>query len=117
MTSINRQVGDFRKEVDYQNLCPALLIASSLVRAIRTVRRPMTQRRGWLMWTGAEKSRLERTVANRTISWSRAARRWLKKPNCAANAHVIAFLQSLICRMTDELNEGNQSRPSGTTAL
>lgn len=32
------QVGGFRSEVDYQKLGPALLIASSLVLAIRTAR-------------------------------------------------------------------------------
>jgi len=34
MTSINGRIGGIRKEVDYQKLGPALLIASSLVLAI-----------------------------------------------------------------------------------
>lgn len=38
MTSTNGRVGGIRKEVDYQKLGPALLIASSLVLAIRTSR-------------------------------------------------------------------------------
>jgi hypothetical protein len=40
MTSTNRdtQVGGYRREVDYQKLGPALLIASSLILAIRTAR-------------------------------------------------------------------------------
>ena len=40
MTSTNpgSQVGGYRREVDYQKLGPALIIASSLVLAIRTAR-------------------------------------------------------------------------------
>lgn len=40
MTSTNRgsKPGGYRREVDYQKLGPALLIASSLVLAIRTAR-------------------------------------------------------------------------------
>jgi hypothetical protein len=38
MTSTNGRVGGVRKEVDYQKLGPALLIAASLVLAIRTAR-------------------------------------------------------------------------------
>ena len=40
MTSTNKgpQIGGYRREVDYQKLGPALLIASSLVLAIRTAR-------------------------------------------------------------------------------
>lgn len=38
MTSTNARVGGVRKEVDYQKMGPALLIASSLVLAIRTAR-------------------------------------------------------------------------------
>jgi len=40
MTSTNTgsRVGGYRREVDYQKLGPALLIASSLVLAIRTTR-------------------------------------------------------------------------------
>src|ERR1700728_1072809 len=40
MTSTNEgpQIGGHRREVDYQKLGPALLIASSLVLAIRTAR-------------------------------------------------------------------------------
>ena len=38
MTSTNGCVGGISKEVDYQKLGPALLIASSLVLAIRTAR-------------------------------------------------------------------------------
>ncbi len=48
MTSTNRgsRVGGFRREVDYQKLGPALLIASSLVLAIRTSRWSPTQSDG-----------------------------------------------------------------------
>lgn len=46
MTSIKGRVGGFRKEVDYQKLGPALLIASSLVLAIRTARWPTTHSDG-----------------------------------------------------------------------
>ncbi len=42
MTSTNGRVGGVRKEVDYQKLGPPLLIASSLVLAVRTARRPAT---------------------------------------------------------------------------
>ena len=40
MTSTNAgpRIGGYRREVDYQKLGPALLIASSLVLAIRTVK-------------------------------------------------------------------------------
>jgi hypothetical protein len=40
MTSTNagKQIGGYRREVDYQKLGPALLIASSLVLAIRTAK-------------------------------------------------------------------------------
>ena len=51
MTSTNGepQIGGYRREVDYQKLGPALLIASSLVLAIRTASlEPDTQR-----WFGA----------------------------------------------------------------
>jgi hypothetical protein len=42
MTSTNNgsQIGGYRSEVDHQKLGPALLIASSLVLAIRTARWP-----------------------------------------------------------------------------
>jgi hypothetical protein len=46
MTSTNGHVGGFRKEVDHQKLGPALLIASSLVLAIRTARWPSTYSEG-----------------------------------------------------------------------
>lgn len=46
MTSTNGRVGGVRKEVDYQKLGPALLIASSLVLAIRTARWPSTHSDG-----------------------------------------------------------------------
>jgi hypothetical protein len=48
MTSTNpgSRVGGFRREVDYQKLGPALLIASSLVLAIRTSRWDATQSDG-----------------------------------------------------------------------
>ena len=46
MTSTNGRVGGVRKEVDYQKLGPALLIASSLVLAIRTARWPATHSDG-----------------------------------------------------------------------
>jgi hypothetical protein len=38
MTSTNERVGGVRKEVEYQKLGPALLIAASLVLAVRTAR-------------------------------------------------------------------------------
>jgi len=38
MTSTNVHVGGIHKEVDYQKLGPALLIASGLVLAIRTAK-------------------------------------------------------------------------------
>jgi hypothetical protein len=46
MTSTNGRIGGVRKEVDYQKLGPALLIASSLVLAVRTARRPITHSDG-----------------------------------------------------------------------
>lgn len=46
MTSTNARVGGVRKEVDYQKMGPALLIASSLVLAIRTARWPVTHSDG-----------------------------------------------------------------------
>lgn len=46
MTSTNGRVGGVRKEVDYQKLGPALLIASSLVLAVRTARWPPTHSDG-----------------------------------------------------------------------
>lgn len=46
MTSTNGRVGGVRKEIDYQKLGPALLIASSLVLAIRTARWPATHSDG-----------------------------------------------------------------------
>jgi hypothetical protein len=46
MTSTNGRVGGVRKEVDYQKLGPALLIASSLVLAVRTARWPTTHSNG-----------------------------------------------------------------------
>lgn len=46
MTSTNGCVGGVRKEVDYQKLGPALLIASSLVLAVRTARWPPTHTDG-----------------------------------------------------------------------
>jgi hypothetical protein len=46
MTSTNGRVGGTRKEVDYQKLGPALLIASSLVLAVRTARWPTTHSDG-----------------------------------------------------------------------
>jgi hypothetical protein len=46
MTSTNVRIGGVRKEVDYQKLGPALLIASSLVLAIRTARWPATHSDG-----------------------------------------------------------------------
>jgi hypothetical protein len=46
MTSTNGRVGGVRKEVDYQKLGPALLIASSLVLAVRTARWPATHSEG-----------------------------------------------------------------------
>ena len=46
MTSTNGRVGGVRKEIGYQKLGPALLIASSLVLAIRTARWPATHSDG-----------------------------------------------------------------------
>lgn len=46
MTSTKAKVGGFRKDVDDQKLGPALLIASSLVLAIRTARWPATHSDG-----------------------------------------------------------------------
>lgn len=46
MTSTNAKIGGYRKEVDYQRFGPALLIASSLVLAIRTARWPATHSDG-----------------------------------------------------------------------
>jgi hypothetical protein len=46
MTSTNGRVAGHRREVDYQKLGPALLIASSLVLAIRTARWPATHSDG-----------------------------------------------------------------------
>jgi hypothetical protein len=46
MTSTNGRLGGVRKEVDYQKLGPALLIASSLVLAVRTARWPATHSEG-----------------------------------------------------------------------
>jgi len=47
MTSTNGRIGGFRKEVDDQKLGPALLIAASLVLAIRTTRWPAMQGDGF----------------------------------------------------------------------
>ena len=46
MTSTNTKVGGFREDVDYEKLGPALLIASSLVLAVRTARWPATHSDG-----------------------------------------------------------------------
>lgn len=46
MTSTKAPIGGIRKEVDFQKLGPALLIASSLVLAIRTARWPATHSDG-----------------------------------------------------------------------
>lgn len=46
MTSTRAKVGGFRRDADYQKLGPALLIASSLVLAIRTARWPATHSDG-----------------------------------------------------------------------
>lgn len=46
MTSTSAPVGGVRKEEAYQKLGPALLIASSLVLAIRTARWPVTHSDG-----------------------------------------------------------------------
>ena len=48
MTSTNRagHVGGYRREVDFQKLGPALIIASSLMLAIRTARWPPTHSDG-----------------------------------------------------------------------
>jgi hypothetical protein len=51
MTSINSgmRIGGFRQEVDQQKLGPALLIASSLVLAIRTARWNLLTATDWRM--------------------------------------------------------------------
>jgi hypothetical protein len=46
MTSTNGHVGGTRKEVDFQKLGPALMIAASLVLAVRTARWPATHSDG-----------------------------------------------------------------------
>lgn len=46
MTSTNGRIGGVRKEVDLQKLGPVLVIASSLVLAIRTARWPVTHSDG-----------------------------------------------------------------------
>ena len=46
MISTNVCIGGVRKEIDYQKLGPALLIASSLVLAIRTAKWPATHSDG-----------------------------------------------------------------------
>lgn len=46
MTSTNGRIGGVRREVDYQKLGPALLIASSLMLAVRTARWPTTHSDG-----------------------------------------------------------------------
>jgi hypothetical protein len=46
MTSTNGHIGGVRKEVDFQKLGPALLIASSLVLAVRTARWSATHSEG-----------------------------------------------------------------------
>lgn len=46
MTSTNGRIGGVRKEVDYQKLGSALLVASSLILAIRTARWPATHSDG-----------------------------------------------------------------------
>jgi len=46
MTSTNRHIGGVREEIDYQKLGPALLIAASLVLAVRTARWPATHSEG-----------------------------------------------------------------------
>ena len=45
-TNPNTRIGGYRREVDHQKLGPALLIASSLVLAIRTARWPPTHSDG-----------------------------------------------------------------------
>jgi hypothetical protein len=45
-TNPNARIGGYRREVDHQKLGPALLIASSLVLAIRTARWPPTHSDG-----------------------------------------------------------------------
>ena len=46
MTSTNGRIGGIRKEVDYQKLSSALVIASSFVLAIRTAKWPTTHSDG-----------------------------------------------------------------------
>lgn len=46
MTSTNGRIGGIRKEVDYQKLGPALVVAASLVLAVRTARWPATHSDG-----------------------------------------------------------------------
>jgi hypothetical protein len=45
-TKTEGHIGGYRREVDFQKLGPALVIASSLVLAIRTARWPPTQSDG-----------------------------------------------------------------------
>ena len=45
-TSMGPKIGGYRREVDYQKLGPALLIASSLILAIRTEKWPLTHSDG-----------------------------------------------------------------------
>lgn len=46
MTSTNGRIGGIRKEVDYQKLGPALVVAARLVLAVRTARWPATHSDG-----------------------------------------------------------------------
>jgi hypothetical protein len=55
-TKPGSRVGGFRREVDYQKLGPTLLIASSLVLAIRTPRRDPTHSDGLANVNGRKKS-------------------------------------------------------------
>jgi hypothetical protein len=45
-TSMGPKIGGYRREVDYQKLGPALLIASSLILAVRTAKWPPTHSDG-----------------------------------------------------------------------
>lgn len=46
MTSTNGRIGGVRREVDFQKLGPALLIASSLMLTVPTARWPTTHSEG-----------------------------------------------------------------------
>jgi hypothetical protein len=54
-TSPAGQIGGYRREMDFQKLGPALVIASSLVLAIRRPGGPPPIAMGWQIWNGKRK--------------------------------------------------------------